>query len=236
MEGKLFKTHTDETTGITTFIYSLTGTEEELSDYSLLKGKYYGVVDGKPVYSSPWYFGKEDCFGKHLKKGYYFPRQQVFIHTWAHTDQFGGNPYKILSDLDKDKNWLLYEKNIKLIEEGKRKKSNKTKEQVKDIFKAGTGILSSDELQKANEEAKTKTKEEARKDWLDSIGSDKLGVPNINDNNLCIESIEEQENEDSKNITHDNYNGSYAQDIEDYSDQDIDDIFDGDPDMYWNID
>jgi len=36
--------------------------------------------------------------------------------------------------------------------------------------------------------------------------------------------------------TFENYKGSYAQDIEGYSDQDIDDIFDGDPDMYWNID
>lgn len=36
--------------------------------------------------------------------------------------------------------------------------------------------------------------------------------------------------------TYDNYNGSYAQDIEGWSDQDIDDVFDGDPDAYWNID
>lgn len=36
--------------------------------------------------------------------------------------------------------------------------------------------------------------------------------------------------------TFDDYNGSYAQDIEDWSDQDIDDVFDGDPDAYWNID
>lgn len=40
--------------------------------------------------------------------------------------------------------------------------------------------------------------------------------------------------EDKK--TFENYRGSYAQDIEGYSDQDIDDIFEGDPDMYWNID
>lgn len=40
--------------------------------------------------------------------------------------------------------------------------------------------------------------------------------------------------EDKK--TYENYRGSYAQDIEGYSDQDIDDIFEGDPDMYWNID
>ena len=36
--------------------------------------------------------------------------------------------------------------------------------------------------------------------------------------------------------TYDNYNGSYAQDVEGWSDQDIDDVFDGDPDVYWNID
>lgn len=32
------------------------------------------------------------------------------------------------------------------------------------------------------------------------------------------------------------YNGSWAQDVEGYSDDDIDTIFDGDPDAYWNID
>lgn len=36
--------------------------------------------------------------------------------------------------------------------------------------------------------------------------------------------------------TYDNYNGSYAQDVEGYSDQDIDDVFGGAPDAYWNID
>lgn len=36
--------------------------------------------------------------------------------------------------------------------------------------------------------------------------------------------------------TYDHYNGSYAQDVEGWSDQDIDDVFDGDPDAYWNID
>ena len=33
-----------------------------------------------------------------------------------------------------------------------------------------------------------------------------------------------------------NYSGSYAQDEMGYSDEDIDTIFDGDPDAYWNID
>ena len=36
--------------------------------------------------------------------------------------------------------------------------------------------------------------------------------------------------------TYNNYNGSYAQDVEGWSDQDIDEVFDGDPDAYWNID
>lgn len=36
--------------------------------------------------------------------------------------------------------------------------------------------------------------------------------------------------------TYDRYAGSWAQDIEGYSDDDIDTIFDGDPSAYWNID
>ncbi len=36
--------------------------------------------------------------------------------------------------------------------------------------------------------------------------------------------------------TYDRYSGSWAQDIEGYSDDDIDTIFDGDPSAYWNID
>lgn len=36
--------------------------------------------------------------------------------------------------------------------------------------------------------------------------------------------------------TYNRYNGSYAQDIMGYSDDDIDTIFDGEPDAYWNID
>lgn len=36
--------------------------------------------------------------------------------------------------------------------------------------------------------------------------------------------------------TYEHYSGSYAQDVEGWSDQDIDDVFDGNPDAYWNID
>ena len=36
--------------------------------------------------------------------------------------------------------------------------------------------------------------------------------------------------------TYEKYAGSWAQDVEGYSDDDIDTIFDGDPSAYWNID
>lgn len=36
--------------------------------------------------------------------------------------------------------------------------------------------------------------------------------------------------------TYERYSGSYVQDVEGWSDQDIDDVFDGNPDAYWNID
>ena len=36
--------------------------------------------------------------------------------------------------------------------------------------------------------------------------------------------------------TYDQYNGTYVQDVEGWSDQMIDDVLDGEPDAYWNID
>jgi|GEM_PF-860411 len=54
------------------------------------------------------------------------------------------------------------------------------------------------------------------------------------------ESYEEFDDEDHdqsfENETFECYNGSWAQDAEGYSDYDIDTIFDGNPDAYWNID
>lgn len=40
----------------------------------------------------------------------------------------------------------------------------------------------------------------------------------------------------SERNTYNRYNGSWAQDVEGYSDDDIDTIYDGEPDAYWNID
>lgn len=47
------------------------------------------------------------------------------------------------------------------------------------------------------------------------------------DNGYCCEGDTE---------TYERYNGSYAQDVMGYSDDEIDTIFDGDPNAYWNID
>ena len=54
-------------------------------------------------------------------------------------------------------------------------------------------------------------------------------MKNCENNNEGYDYFEEEK-------TYENYNGSYAQDVEAWSDQDIDDVFDGDPDAYWNID
>ena len=37
-------------------------------------------------------------------------------------------------------------------------------------------------------------------------------------------------------MEYDEYTGSYAHDVMGFSDEDIDEIFEGDPDNYWNID
>lgn len=47
---------------------------------------------------------------------------------------------------------------------------------------------------------------------------------------------EEDYYDDYESQTYDNYNGTYAQDAEGWSDQMIDDVLDGEPDAYWNID
>lgn len=61
--------------------------------------------------------------------------------------------------------------------------------------------------------------------------SDFIENPVINNPSSYSEYQEERDEEE-----YGRYSGSYAQEQEGYSDQDIDDIFDGDPDNYWNID
>ena len=47
---------------------------------------------------------------------------------------------------------------------------------------------------------------------------------------------EEDENYWNERETYEEYNGTYVQDVMGWSDQDIDDVLDGEPDAYWNID
>lgn len=48
--------------------------------------------------------------------------------------------------------------------------------------------------------------------------------------------VDDEYDDQYESPTYDRYGGSWAQDEMGYSDDDIDTIFDGDPDAYWNID
>lgn len=50
------------------------------------------------------------------------------------------------------------------------------------------------------------------------------------------DNIDECYSDNEEPSTYDRYAGSWAQDVEGYSDEDIEIIFDGDPSAYWNID
>lgn len=54
----------------------------------------------------------------------------------------------------------------------------------------------------------------------------------------CIDEFDdvEQSRMTKKNLYFEGYSGTWAHDVEGYSDDDIDAIFDGEPDAYWNID
>ena len=54
------------------------------------------------------------------------------------------------------------------------------------------------------------------------------------DEDNCIEEFYDYYKDSSP--TYEKYAGSWAQDVEGYSDDDIETIFDGDPSAYWNID
>ena len=50
------------------------------------------------------------------------------------------------------------------------------------------------------------------------------------------EMFQDDSNEEEYGTHYGRYAGTYAQDVAGYSDDVIDDAFDGDPDAYWNID
>lgn len=56
------------------------------------------------------------------------------------------------------------------------------------------------------------------------------------DNEADDNEADDNDNGWTERPTYEQYNGSYAQDVEGWSDQVINDAFDGEPDAYWNID
>lgn len=53
---------------------------------------------------------------------------------------------------------------------------------------------------------------------------------------MIFNDFEDEYFDDEYEFTYDRYNGSYAQDVEGFNDQAIDEAFEGYPDAYWNID
>ena len=51
-----------------------------------------------------------------------------------------------------------------------------------------------------------------------------------------LESSDIEDEEESYGTTFGKYAGTYAQDVAGFSDDVIDDVFEGDPEAYWNID
>lgn len=56
------------------------------------------------------------------------------------------------------------------------------------------------------------------------------------DENEDYEALQDDSYEEEYGTHYGKYAGTYAQDVAGYSDDVIEDAFDGDPDAYWNID
>ena len=78
------------------------------------------------------------------------------------------------------------------------------------------------------------------RDWSIKIWDDKevenfIPKEDFNNNYDCNYRDYDYDNYENER-TYGRYAGSYAQDVEGWSDQDIDEVLDGDPNAYWNID
>ena len=90
----------------------------------------------------------------------------------------------------------------------------------------------SSEAESALQEIKPYDLSEVSKSIIDT---EEEPVSDPYDYNYDVRDDEWQE-DDGRERSFGRYAGSYAQDVEGWSDEDIDDVFDGDPDNYWNID
>lgn len=167
MKGKFRESYTKKS-GLTVFVYFLQGTTTEIEDYKHSVGSYFREDNGKPLFYTLFYYGKEVILGKAKIKGNYFVKNDEFDKKKSVYEQLGKNLFQILFEKTKDENWKLTEKNELLLKKRKAESASST--------------------------------------------------------------------DNERERTFERYSGSYAQDYEGYSDQDIDDIFEGDPDLYWNID
>ena len=85
-------------------------------------------------------------------------------------------------------------------------------------------------------DGKTKTKKQFAEELYLCYREMKQGGPAENPGTLNRTIMYEEDYYYEREQTYERYNGSYAQDVEGWSDQDIDDVFEGDPEAYWNID
>lgn len=78
--------------------------------------------------------------------------------------------------------------------------------------------------------------------WLDehripeSMDSEKLESYQLESRYESYENMLRREHDDNYGQSYGRYSGSWAQDVQDLSDDFIDDVLGGDPDAYWNID
>lgn len=95
------------------------------------------------------------------------------------------------------------------------------------IFKSSERNISSSPLNELEEKG---TWDKDSSTYRDIYDDDEYGNEEYDDGDY------DNYSHDYEEPTYDRYNGSYAQDEMGYSDDDIETIFDGDPDAYWNID
>ena len=67
-------------------------------------------------------------------------------------------------------------------------------------------------------------------------GNEENTEDNIDQQNYDEDYADDYDYDDYERESYGKYAGSYAQDVEGLSDDFIDDVLDGDPDAYWNID
>jgi len=117
-----FKRSYEKQNGLTVFVYDVIGTSTELQDYKTSLGEYYREENDIPYFSTPYYVGKSCPFIKSLKKGNYLLDNEKLRIGIVELKQLGFSFYNYLYEHDKDENWLIMEKNVKILANEKKEK------------------------------------------------------------------------------------------------------------------